>query len=255
MYYRARPVRPPVEIAAPPFPRDLPWVNVAPLRMDQQIGRPVLVEFWDFCRPNSMRTLPYVREWHRRYEGDGLRVIGVHTSGFPPSASEDAVRAAVARLEINWPVAIDVDYGCGVVRQRGLARPLPVTSGGPCSTTTTARAPTTRRARDPAVLAWSATSSRPCPGGRARRRAVPQTADVEGPYSGPYAAGGVWAVLDGGAPSSPTAARSRCQAPAPTPSWSTTGTPRASRPDGGPGRDMRRHLLHPRRSGSMRSEF
>jgi hypothetical protein len=26
---------------------------------------------------------------------------------------------------------------------------------------------------------------------------VPQTEDVEGPYSGPYEAGGVWAVLDG----------------------------------------------------------
>ena len=28
-------------------------------------------------------------------------------------------------------------------------------------------------------------------------RLAPQTQDQEGPYSGPYAAGGVWAVLDG----------------------------------------------------------
>ena len=56
-----RPVRPPVDtIQAPPFPAGLPWVNVAPLRMDKQLGRPVLVEFWDFCRVNSLRTLPYV---------------------------------------------------------------------------------------------------------------------------------------------------------------------------------------------------
>ena len=33
----------------------------------------MLVEFWDFCRPNSMRTLPYVRAWHERYAEDGLR--------------------------------------------------------------------------------------------------------------------------------------------------------------------------------------
>ena len=46
------------EIYAPMFPGRLPWVNVAPLRMDQQKGRPVLVEFWDFCRVNSLRTLP-----------------------------------------------------------------------------------------------------------------------------------------------------------------------------------------------------
>jgi hypothetical protein len=49
---------PEASIPAPPFPRDVPWVNVASLRMDRQRGRPVLVEFWDFCRVNSLRTLP-----------------------------------------------------------------------------------------------------------------------------------------------------------------------------------------------------
>src|ERR671932_2288244 len=91
-------------IAAPPFARGLPWVNVAGLRMDQQLGRPVLVEFWDFCRVNSLRTLPYLREWHRRYADAGLRVIGIHASGFPPSAAESAVREAVARLGVPYPV-------------------------------------------------------------------------------------------------------------------------------------------------------
>ena len=79
----SRLVRPPVDhIAAPPFPAHAEWINVAMLRMDQQRGRPVLIEFWDFCRPNSLRTLPYVKAWHERYEAAGLRVIGVHTAGF-----------------------------------------------------------------------------------------------------------------------------------------------------------------------------
>ena len=104
------PVRPPVDtIQAPPFPAGLPWVNVAPLRMDRQLGRPVLVEFWDFCRVNSLRTLPYLQEWHRRYAGGGLRVIGVHSPGFPPSRDEHAVRDAVARLGVEHPVVIDSD--------------------------------------------------------------------------------------------------------------------------------------------------
>ena len=72
-------MRAPVDhIAAPPFPPRLTWFNVAGLRMDQQLGRPVLIEFWDFCRPNSLRTLPYMRAWYERYADDGLRVIGVH---------------------------------------------------------------------------------------------------------------------------------------------------------------------------------
>ena len=109
-------MRPPVDhIAAPPFPPRLPWINVAALRMDQQLGRPVLIEFWDFCRPNSIRTLPYMRAWHERYEPAGLRVIGVHAAGFEPSADPDAVRAAVQRLD-------DSLSGGGRRRTRDLAR-------------------------------------------------------------------------------------------------------------------------------------
>ena len=96
-------------IAAPPFPRKLPWVNVAMLRMDQQRGKVVLVEFWDFCRVNSLRTLPYLKAWHERYADAGLRIIGVHTGGFLPARDEANVRRAVERLEIPWPVAIDTE--------------------------------------------------------------------------------------------------------------------------------------------------
>ena len=69
-------MRPPADfdVLAPPFPRQAEWVNVATLRMDQQRGRPVLVEFWDFCRVNSLRTLPYLKAWHERYADAGLRV-------------------------------------------------------------------------------------------------------------------------------------------------------------------------------------
>ena len=70
--------RAPVDtIAAPLFPRGLPWLN-APAGGEVSViqrGRPMLVEFWDFCRPNSMRTLPYVKAWHERYHDDGLRVM------------------------------------------------------------------------------------------------------------------------------------------------------------------------------------
>ena len=101
-------MRAPAEpIYAPAFPAKLPWFNSAALRMDQQIGRPVLIEFWDFCRPNSIRTLPYLSAWHERYAAEGLRVVGVHASGFAPSADPEAVRAAVSRLGVPYPVVVD----------------------------------------------------------------------------------------------------------------------------------------------------
>jgi hypothetical protein len=196
-----REMRPPNrEIPAPVFPAKLPWVNVAMLRMDQQLGRPVLVEFWDFCRVNSLRTLPYLKAWHARYEAAGLRVIGVHTAGFEPSADVEEVRAAVARLEIPYPVVVDVEheiwsmygnlgwparylfdqdgllfdyhYGEGCYRDMELAiQELLRIEAEPIAPMRPEDAP------DAEVAA--------------------QTDDVAGPYSGAYEAGGVWAVLDG----------------------------------------------------------
>ena len=100
-------MRAPVDhIAAPPFPRGLAWANSPPQQLEA--GRAMVVEFWDFCRPQSIRTLPYVKAWHERYPE--LKVIGVHAAGFPPSHDPDAVVAAVGRLEIPYPVAIDAQY-------------------------------------------------------------------------------------------------------------------------------------------------
>jgi hypothetical protein len=195
------PVRAPVDtIHAPPFPRDLPWVNVASLRMDKQIGRPVLLEFWDFCRVNSLRTLPYLREWHRRYADAGLRVIGVHASGFPPSADEDAVRDAVARLDVPYAVVMDLtfeiwhSYGNEgwpsryLWDQRGRLHDVHYGEGA-YAETERAIGELLGLERDPVAPV------RPedAPG----VLLTAQTADQQGAYSGPYEAGGVWAVLEG----------------------------------------------------------
>jgi hypothetical protein len=104
-------VRPPTDtIAAPPFPARAEWLNSPPLSMWGLRGRPVLIEFWDFCRPNSLRTLPYVKAWHARYGAGGLVVIGAHTPGFRISASRENVRGAVERLGVSYPVLLDSEF-------------------------------------------------------------------------------------------------------------------------------------------------
>jgi thiol-disulfide isomerase/thioredoxin len=194
-------MRPPVDtIAAPSFPRELEWVNVAPLRMDKQHGRPVLVEFWDFCRPNSLRTLPYLRAWHERYAAEGLRVIGVHTPGFPPSQDPAAVRAAVARLGIEHPVVLDGAYAVWDLYENPgwPARYL----FGPDLTLVDvhlgegAYAETERAIQ--AILGVDREPVAPLrPEDRPDALLAAQTEDQPGPWSGPYEAGGVWGVLSG----------------------------------------------------------
>jgi AhpC/TSA family protein len=96
------------EIVAPEFAPELEWLNVAFLRVDKLLGRnAILVEFWDFARVNSLRTLPYLKGWHARYSALGLRVIGVHTPGYSFGRDRDAVARAVERLEIPYPVVLD----------------------------------------------------------------------------------------------------------------------------------------------------
>jgi hypothetical protein len=78
----------------------------------------VLVHFFDFAQLNSVRTLPYITEWERRYRAAGLTVLGVHTPRHPFTAAPEALEPALVRLGIEHPVADDSshalwhDYGC-----------------------------------------------------------------------------------------------------------------------------------------------
>jgi thiol-disulfide isomerase/thioredoxin len=187
-------------IPAPPFPGGLTWVNVAPLRMDKQLGRPVLVEFWDFCRVNSLRTLPYLKEWHARYADDGLRVIGIHAGGFLPARDTDAAVAAVHRLGIEYPVVIDERlelwdfYGNEgwparyLWDERGALYSLHYGEGS--------YAETEREIQ--ALLGVERELLEPLRPEDEQGILLPaQTEDQPGAYSGPYEAGGAWAVLEG----------------------------------------------------------
>jgi hypothetical protein len=168
--------------------------------MDQQLGRPVLIEFWDFCRANSIRTLPYMKAWHERYADAGLRVIGVHAAGFQPSRDPDAVGEAVKRLMVPYPVVIDTELeiwerygnvgwpGRYLFNQEGMLFEQHYGEGAYHETESAIQEllGVDRPLIDPL---------RPedAPGALLE----PQSDDVAGPYSGPYRAGGVWGVLDG----------------------------------------------------------
>jgi hypothetical protein len=168
--------------------------------MDQQLGRPVLIEFWDFCRPNSLHTLPYMKAWHERYADAGLRVIGVHSPGFEPSRDPDAVRAAVARLGIEYPVLIDSDFKLWQ-EYENLGWPARYLWGpdarlfeyhygeGAYAETELAIQELLEVEREP----LDPVRPEDAPGAQLS----PATEEMEGPYSGPYEAGAVWAVLAG----------------------------------------------------------
>lgn len=193
-------MRSPVDtIPAPGFPRDVTWINVAPLRMEKQSRHPVLIEFWDVCRPSCLRTLPYMRAWHERYAAAGLRVIGVHSSGFAAGRDEALARAAVERLGIAHPVMLDPEFRLW----RGYATP-----GWPSRYLIAPRLRLfevhhgegdyhgTERAIQELLGIDEPLTPLADPADDDDAPIVVPTADVEGPYAGPYAAGEVWVVVD-----------------------------------------------------------
>ena len=87
------------------------WINTEPLGLDELRGRVVLVDFWTFTCINWLRTEPYVRAWAQAYRDDGLVVIGVHTPEFTFEHEIDRIRTATTQRGIDYPVAVDSDYG------------------------------------------------------------------------------------------------------------------------------------------------
>jgi thiol-disulfide isomerase/thioredoxin len=207
----ARVTRPPNDdIEAPRFPRMAVWVNAVRLQMEELRGHPVLVEFWDFCRPNSIRTLPYLTAWHERYHEAGLVVIGVHSAGFAPGSSPRAVKEAVTRLGIKYPVFVDSalevwrDYdNLGwparyLFGADGMLYEYHFGEGGYAETERAIQELLGDAIPDTPLLE----PVRPVDAPDAVLAV--QSDDVAGPYSGPYEAGEVWAVLEprDGAPAS-----------------------------------------------------
>lgn len=86
------------------------WINSEPLTVEVLRGRLVLVDFWEYTCVNCLRTLPYLREWNRRYGDLGLVIIGVHDPEFDFGRERENVERAVEELDIDWPVLLDNDF-------------------------------------------------------------------------------------------------------------------------------------------------
>jgi hypothetical protein len=106
-------------IPAPDLPESLLWIGEGPHSMPALTAPgPVLVHFFDYAQLNSVRTLPYLIEWDRRYRESGLTTIGVQAPRFPFGTEAANVAAGLAALGVEFPVAIDAErelwqsYGC-----------------------------------------------------------------------------------------------------------------------------------------------
>ena len=87
------------------------WLNSEPLTPEGLRGRVVAFDFCTYTCINWLRTVPYIRAWQAKYAGRGFTVVGVHTPEFPFERELPFIREELARRGIEYPVAVDSDYG------------------------------------------------------------------------------------------------------------------------------------------------
>ena len=58
------------------------FINAEPFTLEELRGdKVVLIDFWTYTCVNCIRTLPFIKEWHEKYEDAGLVIVGVHAPG------------------------------------------------------------------------------------------------------------------------------------------------------------------------------
>jgi thiol-disulfide isomerase/thioredoxin len=81
------------------------WLNV---EVTPEVeGKVVLIDFFSYSCVNCLRTIPHLRQLHRKYAAKGLIIIGVHTPEFEFEKDIENVKNAIEEQKITWPVAVD----------------------------------------------------------------------------------------------------------------------------------------------------
>lgn len=87
------------------------WINTdAPLTPATLRGKVVLVDFWEYTCVNCLRTLPFVKAWHRQYAARGLVVVGVHAPEFEFGKEPENVYRGITEFGLTYPIALDNDF-------------------------------------------------------------------------------------------------------------------------------------------------
>ena len=94
------------------------WFNATAAHAEAEArGHPTLVHFWSISCEVCKQIMPRIAEWRDTHERNGLRVIAVHVPQNEEDKDAEAVREAIALLNITEPCAVDNEYKLRAVFQ------------------------------------------------------------------------------------------------------------------------------------------
>lgn len=99
-----------MRVRAPELPDHLEWFNTeSPVKISDQKGKVVLLDFWTYCCINCMHVLPDLAYLEKKFS-DGLTIIGMHSPKYPGEKIGANVQKAINRHYIRHPVAHDPEF-------------------------------------------------------------------------------------------------------------------------------------------------
>ena len=69
----------------------------------------LLISIWTFGCNNCVRTLPFLNELYKKYNGKGFEIISIHSPEFSHERNIDNVENFVKENDIRYPVIMDND--------------------------------------------------------------------------------------------------------------------------------------------------
>ena len=102
----------PAEEAAPVIAPDFTirqCLRADTIALADYLGDPVLLIFCDVGLVSNLNALAYAKEWHRRYRGDGLKVIVIHSPFLEPTRELYNAIEALSVHEVRTPSGLDME--------------------------------------------------------------------------------------------------------------------------------------------------
>lgn len=94
----------------PGFEGATAWLNVDHALTKAELkGRVTVVDFWTSCCINCMHTIPTLQLIEKRFRGQPVVVVGVHSPKFEEEQKVDRLRDFLLASKIEHPIAVDAD--------------------------------------------------------------------------------------------------------------------------------------------------
>ncbi len=88
------------------------WINSNPLSVKQLIAdnKILLIDMWTFDCWNCYRSFPWLNALEKKYQKQGLQIIGVHTPEFDHEKIRANIVKKVKEFDLHHPIMIDNNF-------------------------------------------------------------------------------------------------------------------------------------------------